>query len=133
MSETRPEPPKRPSMSDYLANERTFLAWVRTSLALVGLGFAVAKFDVWLRRLGAETAKAAPSDGWGVPVGLFMIASGALLAVLAAVQFHLTNRRIAKGDASPNTALALAVLALIVGLSAVVFVYVLRREGAGRF
>jgi uncharacterized membrane protein YidH (DUF202 family) len=106
--------------------ERTFLAWVRTSLSLLGLGFAVAKFDVWMRRLGGEVAGAAPS--WGTPIGLFMIACGAALAILAAVQYHLTNRRIARGDVRPNTWLAIAVLVLVVALSAVVFVYALHSE-----
>ena len=41
-------------VSDYLANERTFLAWIRTSIAVMSLGFVVAKFSLWLRLLGAR-------------------------------------------------------------------------------
>src|ERR1700730_16404409 len=37
--------------SDYLAAERTFLAWIRTGLALVGFGFVVARFGLFLRAL----------------------------------------------------------------------------------
>ena len=33
--------------TEYLANERTFLAWVRTSIAVISLGFVVSKFSVW--------------------------------------------------------------------------------------
>ena len=38
----------------YLANERTFLAWIRTSIAIISLGFVVAKFSLWLRKLAAQ-------------------------------------------------------------------------------
>ena len=41
--------------ADHLANERTFLAWIRTSLAVIGLGFAVAKFGTWLRELSGQS------------------------------------------------------------------------------
>ena len=37
--------------TEYLANERTFLAWIRMSIAIISLGFVIAKFDVWLREL----------------------------------------------------------------------------------
>jgi putative membrane protein len=37
------------SLADYLAAERTFLAWIRTGLALVGFGFVVARFGLFFR------------------------------------------------------------------------------------
>ncbi|HQT34040.1 MAG: YidH family protein [Thiobacillus sp.] len=40
--------------TEYLANERTFLAWIRTSIAIISLGFVVAKFSLWLRELAAQ-------------------------------------------------------------------------------
>jgi putative membrane protein len=45
-----PDTPRSPSRTrDYLANGRTFLAWVRTALALIGLGFVLARLDLFLR------------------------------------------------------------------------------------
>ena len=43
----------RGNASDYLAAERTFLAWLRTALALMGFGFVVARFGLFLRRCSA--------------------------------------------------------------------------------
>ena len=39
--------------TEYLANERTFLAWIRTSIAVISLGFVIAKFSVWLNELAS--------------------------------------------------------------------------------
>src|ERR687885_1337576 len=38
--------------TQFLANERTFLAWLRTSIAIIGLGFVVARFSLFLREFG---------------------------------------------------------------------------------
>lgn len=43
--------------TEYLANERTFLAWIRTSIAIISLGFVVAKFSLWLRELATQLAR----------------------------------------------------------------------------
>jgi len=41
------------ALSDYLAAERTLLAWIRTGLALMGFGFVVARFGLFLQQLRA--------------------------------------------------------------------------------
>ena len=47
-----PSPSRSPSrVRDHLANERTFLAWVRTALGLIGLGFVLARMGLFLRQL----------------------------------------------------------------------------------
>ena len=47
---------------DHLANERTFLAWVRTSLGLLGLGFVLARMGIFLRQIAAEIPGAQPNQ-----------------------------------------------------------------------
>jgi putative membrane protein len=47
---------QKASASDYLAAERTFLAWIRTGLALMGLGFVVARFGLFLQTLSVHLA-----------------------------------------------------------------------------
>jgi putative membrane protein len=51
----RTEPPDRPParVADHLANERTYLAWVRTALGLIGMGFVLARMGVFLRQLAS--------------------------------------------------------------------------------
>jgi len=52
--------------TEYLANERTFLAWIRTSVAVVSLGFVLARFSVWLRELAIQRASQLPVHRAGI-------------------------------------------------------------------
>lgn len=71
--------------SDYLAAERTFLAWIRTGLALMGFGFVVARFGLFLRALQAGQPKLPPeSYGLSFWAGTALIALGVIVNVLAA-------------------------------------------------
>lgn len=71
-----------------LASERTLLAWVRTSLALMGFGFVVARFGLLLREISGESAgnSLPPSGGMSIWFGTGLVALGAATAFLAAVQ-----------------------------------------------
>src|SRR5690348_17084534 len=42
-------------VTDHLANQRTFLAWIRTGLATITFGFVVARFGLFLRELGFKS------------------------------------------------------------------------------
>ncbi|MBB5439184.1 uncharacterized membrane protein YidH (DUF202 family) [Pedobacter sp. AK017] len=44
--------PLRGNAGDHLANERTFLAWIRTSIGIMGFGFVVVKFSLFVRQIG---------------------------------------------------------------------------------
>ena len=120
---TRPD--SGPRTTDHLANERTFLAWIRTSLAIIGLGFVMAKFSVWLRQfLAADRPNIPlPRPGLSLPAGLALMAFGALVAVLALVRFRTVERGIARGEfrsAFVTTALV-TVVVVIVAVALIVY------------
>lgn len=77
--------PDRPDRSrDHLANERTLLAWIRTGVTLIGLGFVVARFSYLLRTLAAEAHNPAPAQSsGGTALGIAMVAAGAATILLA--------------------------------------------------
>lgn len=92
--------------TDHAANERTFLAWMRTAIAIMAFGFLVEKFDLFIRIEAARQAGQAPSGHVPVGnvsslVGLGVIGFGAALILLSAWRFHDTGRRI---DAAEKTA-----------------------------
>ena len=61
---------------DHLANERTFLAWVRTGAAIVVFGFAIGRFAIAIRQLSALQGHPVRTAGISVWLGSFTIASG---------------------------------------------------------
>src|SRR5947209_6691057 len=71
--------------ADHLANERTFLAWIRTSIALMGFGFVIVKFALFIRQISLALGNkaAVPSKGYSAVIGVVMVAMGAIMATLA--------------------------------------------------
>ena len=116
--------------TEYLANERTFLAWIRTSIAVISLGFVVAKFGVWMRELAARLAPQNPIHGTGMslPMGVTMMALGGVLAVLAALHYHFVNQSIDRGEVKANRGLIIAVTAAVALLAAMIIAYMLVTE-----
>lgn len=68
------------------AAERTLLAWVRTGITAIGLGFMVAKFDLFLRYV--VPAHASHASVVSQVIGVALVVVGAVLCLLAARQFH---------------------------------------------
>jgi putative membrane protein len=82
-----------------LAGERTLLAWMRTSLAMMGFGFVVARFGLFLRELeAAGTATAHPSTGLSLWIGIVLVLAGVGTTLLAAIQHRRFLRRLDQGE-----------------------------------
>jgi putative membrane protein len=96
--------------SDHAANERTFLAWVRTGIAVIAFGFVIEKFNLFLLTmaaagLGSEVHSSqltALSGHIGRYDGLVLILGGAALVVLSTVRFVRTTRML--DDAQTHSA-----------------------------
>lgn len=69
----------------YFAAERTLLAWVRTGVAVIGLGFVVARFGLFLRLVASPHA--APHGGASAVIGSGLVVAGSVFVALAAAQF----------------------------------------------
>ncbi len=116
--------------TEFLANERTFLAWVRTGIAVISLGFAVTKFDAWLNKIAEKTgtAAAAYGNGWSIPMGLVMIGLGGLLPALAAWRYCMVNRQIENGEVKADRSLIVFVTGLVMMLALMFILYLLKSE-----
>lgn len=123
-SETAPvEKEKRGT--EYLANERTFLAWIRTSVAVVSLGFVVSRFSLWLHEIASTmgAVRRPFRTGASLWIGELMMAFGGLLAVLAAWRYHVVNRDIERGTVAADRGLVVMVTAGVALLAAAMIVY----------
>ncbi len=101
----------------HMANERTFLAWIRTSIGIMAFGFVVEKFALFMERLEyffgkPEIAKAIPKSlGYSTAFGIGLVAMGASMGLLAFVHYKKTEKQIE--DDTYRPALILDILVAI--------------------
>jgi putative membrane protein len=106
-----------PNVRDHLANERTFLAWVRTAIALLGFGVLIAK----LRFL-----EIAPHAGvHSTRLGLAFAGVGVLTLLLAAWHYDRTRRLIDGGDYQAAAHFIFVFAAVVFGLGMASIIYLL--------
>lgn len=98
-----------------LANERTFLAWIRTSIALMGFGFVIMKFNLFLKQLSfLIDASTAPEKTPTVNVGVVMVAIGVVVALLAFLQYKKKDAQLRNNYFTSSTTLSLLVTLIMV-------------------
>jgi len=109
----------------YFAAERTFLAWIRTGLALMGFGFVVARFAVFLREMAVGSpGHATHAPGLSLWTGTSLIAIGVAVQVTAALNHIRVINRMNRGQdivgrpsfAAVALALALAMVGLVMAI-----------------
>ena len=121
-------------MSDpryFLAAERTFLAWIRTGVALMGLGFVVARFGLFLREIQVnQTNLSTKTYGLSFWFGTAFILLGVIVNVASAWNHVRIIGQIERGESSFNRpsalAITIAVLVAIVGLVMAVYLVSVR-------
>lgn len=113
-------------ISEYLASERTFLAWIRTSIAVISLGFVIARFSIWLDQLAATSGTTLPGrTGLSMPIGVAMMAFGAILAVLSAVRMRAVDRAIERGEVRPGYGTIYVMAGLVILLALALIAYMI--------
>ena len=86
---------------DHLANERTFLAWVRTSVAIVVFGFAIGRFAIAMRQLTEFQGVASKTTGLSVWMGMSAILAGVVMAMAGLMRYRKTRVQLDQGKFEP--------------------------------
>ena len=115
----------------YFAAERTFLAWIRTGLGLMGVGFAVSRFGLFLREIRSSGPAAAPhGTGLSVWSGVAIVLLGVLVLISAVVQHLTLVRELSTGTWRPGrvsrSAVVLATFLAVVGVAMSAYLLILR-------
>ena len=105
-------------VSDHLANERTFLAWVRTSIAVIAFGFVVERFGLLLRQLGLKGNLVGGTIPYSKLLGIIITLLGIVLLVIALINFMQIRRSIDEERFHPGItfAIILTVVAALIGV-----------------
>jgi uncharacterized protein (DUF302 family)/uncharacterized membrane protein YidH (DUF202 family) len=126
-AETKPQADIR----DYLAAERTLLAWIRTGLALMGFGFVVARFGLFLQELQvAERAPSLQPYGLSLWFGVALIAMGIAVNLFSAWRHARLIHELNLGEESryrPSAqAIGVAVILALVGVAMAAYLVSIR-------
>jgi uncharacterized protein (DUF302 family)/uncharacterized membrane protein YidH (DUF202 family) len=106
------------SLSDYLAAERTLLAWIRTGLALMGFGFVLARFALFLQQLHfLQTHLPQEHSGFSLWSGTLLIVVGVIVNVYAGWHHLRLMRALDRGEtAHPRASVQAVAIAFFLGL-----------------
>ncbi len=104
----------------HMANERTFLAWIRTSVAVMAFGFVVEKFSLFVKQMAYYVGKEAspPAPGYSSIIGILLVGLGMLMGVLAFIRYKKVERQIDEETYMPSPVLSvlLAISVIVIGM-----------------
>jgi putative membrane protein len=119
--------PKIDRQREHQANERTFLAWLRTAIALIGFGLAIARFGLFLRELQTaviEESLAARSLFSYQTLGIALVITGLMVIILSVWRYNQVFWQIEQAKYRPSRLMVwlTAGVVLILGLLSIPFV-----------
>ncbi|MEO6637420.1 MAG: DUF202 domain-containing protein [Ginsengibacter sp.] len=116
---------KQGNPSDHLANERTFLAWIRTSIGIMAFGFVVVKFSLFVKQISLILGKEhlMQSKGYSGILGIALVAVGTVTAVLSYFRYKQTESQLNDGDYTHSSLLLTLLTGFILLISILLIVY----------
>ena len=120
----------------HLANERTFLAWIRTSLGIMAFGFVVERFSLFVKQISyllskeqlPEMQAVSPFLGYSVSgiLGIILVGVGTILGLLAFIRYQQVEREIEEDTYRPSKKLPLALTILVLFVGTILLIYLIR-------
>jgi putative membrane protein len=115
------------NVTNHLANERTFLAWVRTGIGIMAFGFVVVKFSLFVKQLTLLLGKEylIHQKGYSATVGIVLVAVGSLTSILAYIRYKATEKQINNNEYVNSSFLISILTAFIFLISAFLIIYLI--------
>ena len=115
----------------HMANERTFLAWIRTSIGIMAFGFVVEKFALFIKQMSLVLGKSniekalPPSHGYSSIVGIFLVGFGTLMGLLAFVRYKRVERQIDEDTYQHSSILDILLLMAVLAVGIFLVIYLI--------
>lgn len=106
----------------HMANERTFLAWIRTSIGIMAFGFVLERFALFLKQMSYVLKESSientlpPTGGSSTIAGIYLVGLGSLLCVLAFIRYKKVERQIDNDNYLPSPILNMLLTLSIVAV-----------------
>jgi putative membrane protein len=115
--------------TDVLANERTFLAYLRTALSFIAFGFVIARFSLFAREMSIVAHLAVPARHASTEFGTAMAAAGIAIGLYGAYRYVAVNAALSQGQTralAPAAAIAGSVVVAIIGVVVAIDLFAFR-------
>jgi inner membrane protein YidH len=119
---------KKQNVSDHLANERTLLAWIRTSIGIMAFGFVVVKFSLFIKQIGLVLGKepVIHQYGYSSPIGIILVAVGAASLLLSLMRYRKTKKELIEGSYYHSSGLLYVIVGFVLVVSVVLIIYLIK-------
>lgn len=117
--------------TDHLANERTFLAWVRTSIALMAFGFVVVKFALFVKQVAFIVGEkqgdiVLPNKNYSAILGIALVAIGVLMALFSYIRYKSIEKQLLANTYSPSSKISVLFTFAIILIGLFLIVYLIQ-------
>jgi putative membrane protein len=111
----------------HMANERTFLAWVRTSVAIMAFGFVVEKFSLFVKQMAYYLGKEAapPPQGYSSLIGIVLVGLGVAMGVLAFIRYKKVEHQIDDDTYRPSPILSVMLFLSVLAIGIFLVLYLI--------
>jgi len=121
------EPNKPDTSREHLANERTFLAWIRTSIGIMAFGFVVVKFALFVKQISMMLGEEhiVPSRGYSGIIGIVLVVMGTLTTILSYISYKRTEKQINEGNYAHSSIMITILTSFLILVSIILTAYLL--------
>jgi putative membrane protein len=118
---------KSGNVNEHLANERTFLAWMRTGIGIMAFGFVVVKFSLFVKQLGLIVGKqlVLQQHGYSNIIGILLVIVGSASLILSFLEYKRTEKQINSGVYTSSSTLKTVLAIFLFAISICLIIYLL--------
>lgn len=122
---------KKGNTTDHLANERTYLAWMRTSIGIMAFGFVVVKFSLFVKRISILLGHpvTVPNRGYSAIVGIVLVLIGTITTIFSYIRYRQSEKQIREGIYVHSTLLITIITIFILIASILLIAYLINSAG----